>query len=179
MESERDLAIVIATESWADHYPEAAFDFALNLPAPELCRRAVVLALERWATQDPQRALARAAKLADSILQEQGIVRVLGVCAPINPDAACRWIEELLVESNAWDRAIDTYVEAGHVWQPEAAARLPLRAKDTALRKRALEKAMRIWLKRDPEAAKRWLADAEIPDETKQRVNSLNVVTEF
>lgn len=179
VDAEKDLAIVIATESWADYEPEAALQFALNLPAPELRRRAVVIALERWATQDPQRAFAKAARLADPILQEQGIVRVLDVCAPINPVAASQWIEQLLGGTTVWDKAIEAYVEAVHTWQPEAAARLAVKAKDPTARERTIEKAMTLWLKLDPAAAKQWLADAEIPDETKQRLNSLNAAADL
>ena len=77
------------------------------------------------------------------------------------------------------DTAIETYVEAVHVWHPEAAARLAAKAQDPALRERAVEKALTLWLELDPDSARRWLADTEFPGETRRRWISLKPSAEF
>jgi hypothetical protein len=167
-EAERNLAIVIATESWADSDPQAAVDFAWRLTPTELQQRAVLVGLERWAMQNPQQAFERIVKSADRLFYEHGIARVLSVCGPVCPEPASQWIEQLPV-GVIRNAAIENYVEAVYAWHPEAAARCAIKASDPAVRERAVDKAMPLWLKLDPDAAKQWLADAEFSDETKRR----------
>ena len=178
IENERDLAMVIAIESWADSDPRAAVEFAWKLTSAELRQRAVLAALERWALQDPSQAFEKVAKSSDRLLFEQGIARVLTVCGPMCPEVASQWVEQLPI-GPIRDNAIETYVEAVHGWHPEAAARLAIRAQDAGARERAVEKALTLWLKVDPDAAKQWIASTEFQDETKQRLTALNPEAAF
>jgi hypothetical protein len=177
-EAEKNLAVVIATESWADSDPEAAVEFAWRLPSTELRQRAVLAGLERWATQDPQQAFERIVKSADRLFYEHGIARVLSVCGPVCPELASQWIEQLPM-GVIRDAAIENYVEAVYGWHPEAAARRAIKASEPAVRERAVEKTMTLWLKLDPDAAKRWLADTEFSEETKRRWIDSNSTAEF
>ncbi len=177
IQPERDLAIVIAAESWADSDPRAAADFAWKLESPDLRQRAVLAVLERWATQQPREAFDRAAKATEHSLQEQGIARVLNVCGPVCPEAS-QWVEQL-PEGVIRNTAIETYVEAVHVWNPEAAARLGLKMPDEASRQRVVEKAVTIWMKLDPDSTKRWVAATSFSEEVKGRWTTTTTTMEF
>jgi hypothetical protein len=178
-ESEKHLAIVIATETWADYDPSAAFKFATNLTPLDLQKRAVTVVLERWATQQPAEAFKEAAKLVNQDIRKAGIIRVVETCSAMDPAGTGRWIAELPSDDPVRDDAIDTYVEWAHVWHPEMAARIALKAADAALRERMVEKALRVWLKVDPDSAKRWIADTELSEGAKQRLSSLEPEVEF
>jgi len=178
VEAERDLAIVIATESWADSDPRAALKFAEELSCAELRRRAALVALERWATQDPEAAFNAAVRSSDRTVNEQGIIRVLQTCGAVCPDAAVHWVETL-PSGRLRDNVIQACVEAVHVWQPEAAARLAAKITESSAREYNIEKALAVWLQLDGEAAKRWLADAAFSNETKARWIALKPESDF
>jgi len=179
VESQKDLAIVIATETWADNDPRAAFEFATNLTALELQKRAVRVVLEQWAMQNPQEAFKQATKLVNQDTRKAGIIRVVESCSAMDPAGVGLCIEQLRADDPARDDAIDAYVEWVHVWHPEMAARLAIKAADTALRERLVEKALQVWLKVDPTSARRWIANAELPEQAKQRLSALEPESDF
>jgi hypothetical protein len=165
--ADKELALATIAESWADVNPLAAAEFALKLAPPELSDRAVLAALERWATQNPQSALSWLAK-APEPLQVGGVARILNVFAPVSPEAAANWIEQLPA-GPLREGAIGNYVEAVCQYDPGAGARLALKMADATERERRVEQCFVVWLAWNPAAAKQWLKDTDFSDATKNR----------
>jgi hypothetical protein len=162
---EQDLVRVIAIESWANADPRAAGEFAQKL-APPLRFRAILAVLDRWATQDPHQAFLWTSRQADRFLSERGIPQILTTCASVCPEDAARWIEQLAI-GPLRDNAIGAYIDSVQSWNAEAATRLAAITSDPDVRRQRVDTCWHQWLVLDPEGAKRWLAETDFPEETK------------
>jgi hypothetical protein len=128
--------------------------------------------------QDPQQAFEWISKLADKSVHEPGIARVLTVCAPVRPEIASQWVEQMGV-GPIRDSAIGTYVEAASAWHPEAAARLALKTSDPIQRQQRAEQCFRFWRASDPESTKRWLKETDFNEDIKSLWLSADSTLEY
>ncbi len=176
---ERRLALSIAVESWADFNPTAAFIFATNFQDEDLSRQLTSIVLERWALQDPLSAFEEARKLKDPELRRGSIVRIITVSSPMDPRTIAKLILHLDPSDPVWDDAIEAYVDEIHVWNPEAAMSLALKASDLTRRNQLVEKVFKVWLKFDIETARKWIGTAPLAEDSKRRLSSLTPELEF
>jgi hypothetical protein len=167
-DEDRQLALATVAESWADVAPSAACAFALKLAPLDLRQRTVLAAIERWATQEPEPALEWTTNILDTALRQQCIARILNVYVPVDPEAAGRWVERM-PSGPVRESAIGCHVEIVRLWNPELGVRLALKTEDPSERENRVRPCFVQWFAWDPSAARAWIKDAPIPDQTKIR----------
>lgn len=168
VEEDRQLALATVGESWADVAPPAACAFALKLSPLDLRQRTVLAAIERWATQEPEPALEWTTNILDTALRQQCIARILNVFVPVDPEAAGRWVERM-PSGPVRESTIGCYVDVVRLWKPELGARLGLKTEDPSERENRVRPCFLQWIAWDPSAARAWIKDAPIADQTKTR----------
>ncbi len=180
-------AVAIATE-WARANPEAAMDWALELP-PETANQALHAIYREWTAADPATAVKRAAELELAPEQRSAVFeQIAGQWSQTDPQAAVLWAMNLPAEeaSQALVRSVggwaqrapaeaaayldaepsaafsETVAAVAGSWAeeapPEAAAWLATQTDESA-KSPAVQRVIDSWARLDPEAASAWLTE--------------------
>ena len=166
---EKAIAISTVAEAWADRDPAAAGKFALEVSDPATRQQAVAGVAGRWATQKPESAVHWL--IADVAMDDRAmaIQRLMGFWAAEDPVAADRWIRTL-PPGTARESAIEAYIPAALPWTPALAANLAVTLTDDTSRRRNVGDCFSRWSEVDAPAAGRWLEEAALDSNLKERL---------
>lgn len=164
-----DLLAAIAT-GFAENNPSAAATLvAQSLPAGRAQDDAVVSIVQRWVQQSPEEASSWATAFPNGPLRDTALDTLVKLWADQDITAAGAWINSLGTGPGS-DIAIAAYVEKSSVQFPEMAAEWAQEIRDAQLRDAKLVQLAELWLRSDAPAARQWLAQAPLPQETKSRL---------
>ena len=139
-------ALGVLARRWIDHdEPATLFPWLAELPAPQ--GQAV----------DPE--------------QSRALSQGMKWWLRRNPDEAQAWVNGFDPLPVVYDPAVGSLAQYYLKEHPNLAAYWATQVRDEALRSETLVRAMKRWMRKDPEAAQEWLATAEIDSETRERIN--------
>ena len=139
-------ALGVLARRWIDHdEPATLFPWLAELPAPQ------------GQTVDPE--------------QSRALSQGMKWWLRRNPDEAQAWVNGFDPLPVVYDPAVGSLAQYYLKEHPNLAAYWATQVRDEALRSETLVRAMKRWMRKDPEAAQEWLATAEIDPETLKRIN--------
>jgi hypothetical protein len=121
----------------------------------------------RWMHHDPEGALAWLASLPAGDDRDDGVSEAFRSWLRTDGNAARKWAESTEIE--AWNEpAIAVYAKAIAGQQPRQAIEIARRLKSESWRESTTVVVGQVWTGNDPEAAKEWLAKADLPEHTRR-----------
>ena len=129
----------------------------------------------RWSRRDPQAAIAWVKGLPAGIDRDEGIGSTYAAWMGRDGPAAFAWAEKL--EPEPWNEpAIAVYSISQVVYGgAERSLATVARFSNTELRDSTMTEIVRAWVDNDPEAARAWVASADLPSATRERLTALTV----
>jgi hypothetical protein len=170
--NESVTAISSLAGTWAKKDPAEASYFASQLPEGELKNRAVMALVASWADRNPQAASAWTAQLPEGYLREQSVREVVSAWTRLDFEEARGWAMNLSDPATK-DTALKSYAENIAYWAPGKAAAVIDSIVDQGKKQESIEATMRAWLQIDRDAAQKWLAQLQVSDDVKQRMQAL------
>jgi hypothetical protein len=169
----RQRALAGIATAWSDTDPVAAAKLAVgSLPAGRAQDDAVIGILQRWVQKDSEQAAAWAATFPEGKLRETALETVVKLWADKDLAEAGRWVNTISADG-AQDAAVAAYVEKVAVQYPAMAAEWAKQIQSDALRYQQMENLGELWLRNDSTAARAWISQASLPEETKSRLLAL------
>jgi hypothetical protein len=163
------MLAAIAT-GFAEENPSAAATLAAqSIPAGRAQDDAVVSIVQRWVQQEPEQAAAWVAAFPEGKLRDTALEAVVKLWADKDITDAGAWVNQLTARDGS-DVAIAAYVEKVAVQFPEMAAEWVQEIRDPRLRDERMINLAELWLHNDAEAARKWIAQAPLAEETKSRL---------
>lgn len=163
------ILAAIAT-SFAEKDPAAAAALAAtSLPAGHAQDDAVVSIVQRWVQQAPEQAAAWVAAFPEGRLRDTALEAVVTLWADQDITEAGVWVNSLSERAGS-DVAIAAYVEKMAVQFPEMAVEWAQEIRNPALRNERLIDLAELWLHNDAAAARVWIAQSPLSEETKARL---------
>jgi hypothetical protein len=171
-EGERDLAYQNIAESWADYDPRAASDFVLSMPPGKARQMAATATAIIWGKQNPQEAATWIAEKLDLNCQSEAATQLLKFWTTVEPQEAGNWAKAL-PSGSLRETAISTYADTAVYLTPEAAVEVVLAMSDENSRQQKLATCIRQWMETDKIAASKWLQEAHVSSQFKNRMRSV------
>ena len=119
------------------------------------------------AFSDPKTAIEWASNLPPEAASG-AVGSVVSIWAQSDPTAAGHWLEGLT--GNVRDSAVNSYSYAIAETDPAAAIAWAVTISDNEKRESAERRAASQWLKRDPAAARTWIQNSSLGEETKAKL---------
>jgi hypothetical protein len=121
----------------------------------------------RWVQHDPDQAMAWLASLPAGADRDDGVSDAFRAWLRRDAVAAHGWIEKTGVQ--AWNEpAIAVYARAISWERPKEAIELARRITNESSRESTTVAIGQVWFGKEPEAARAWLASADVPEETRR-----------
>lgn len=163
------MIAAIAT-GFAEKDPAAAATLAAqSLPAGRAQDDAVVGIVQRWVQQEPEQAAAWVAAFPEGKLRDTALEAAVKLWADQDLTEAGVWINSLSERAGS-DVAIAAYVEKMAVQFPETAVEWAQEIRNPALRNERLVDLAELWLHNDAAAARVWIAQSSLSEDTKARL---------
>lgn len=163
------MLAAIAT-GFAEKDPAAAATLAAqSMPAGRAQDDAVVGIVQRWVQQEPEQAAVWVAAFPEGNLRDTALEAVVKLWADRDLTDAGAWVNSLSERAGS-DVAIAAYVEKLAVQFPEMAVEWAQEIRSPVLRDERLVHLAELWLHHDAPAARQWIAQAPLSQETKARL---------
>lgn len=180
----------VAAAAWADSLPQGeirssamsriARDYVSNDPAAAAAwaagysgepegNRVIDQVGSHWAYRDPNAAVEWLESLPPSEGRSEGLNSAFSSWAGRNPEEAGNHINQM-PQSTERDHAISGYATRMVYENPSAALAWADAVSDPAFREQTLIRTGQIYYRRDPNAAREWLANSGLSPESQQRV---------
>jgi hypothetical protein len=169
-ESLRAQMLAAIATGFAEADPAAAATLAAqSLPPGRAQDDAVVGIVQRWTQQDPEEAAAWVVAFPEGKLRDTALEAVVKLWADKDITDAGAWVSTLSAQAGS-DVAIGAYAEKLGVQFPETAAEWLQDIRDVRLRDERMVRLAELWLRQDAPAARQWISQAPLSNETKQRL---------
>jgi len=166
---ERAAILYVTTRAETD--PAAAATFATSLPAGSLQNEATATAISTWASTQPDQAAQWVSQLPEGPPREKAMGALITTWANAGAggEAALQWLNSLPA-SPSRDAAASTFNSVMAPLNPQAAFQSAAAISDPDLRNQQLQEVTRIWLSREPDAARSEIMQSNLPDEVKSEL---------
>jgi hypothetical protein len=163
------VALEVVAGKWAESDPQSALGWLEALPADERRDRAVTQAATVWAQKDPHAAAKGIGQIPEGAFRERAAERLAGAWAEADASAAAQWLGNL-PNTRSRDAAVGAFCGAIAEAHPERAFAWARTISSESLRHESLRQAGISWLEKDPQAARRAIAQSNIPPPLKNQM---------
>jgi hypothetical protein len=167
-ETLRSGALTYIARDLSSSDPSKAAELVLNVSDQEAKIRAIDDIAESWAEQDLDAAIAFTEGLEPE-LQAEAAEGVVGELASKDPQEASRWMETLAANGTNLDPAIRSFVWNSFSKEPELAADWVGQMSSQRDSERTYHHILGRWMGNDPEAARAWMSNTELPESIQRR----------
>ena len=166
----REDVISKVAVTWGESDPAKAAELAiLQLSDGKPKNDAVIGIVQRWVQTKPSDAAAWVSNFPEGDLRETAAREVANLWTDRNAADAGKWVNDL-PPGKSKDAAVNTYVQKIAVALPEAAAQWAATIPELDLREREMLAVAESWLAKDPQAARRWIQNSTLPNESKEKL---------
>ena len=167
-EALRSGALSFIARDIAEDNPAQAAEILMTATDENSRLRAVDNIAEAWARQDLDAAIAFAEDL-DPKLRAEAAEGVVGQMVGKDPIRASQWMESLAASGTNIDSSIRTFAWRAISDEPELVANWIGQMEDTRHSERTYHQILGRWVSNDPEAARAWIANTELPESVQRR----------